>query len=361
MHLEDYTAQDLALHDEFRLWVLQPNRELNAFWSDWLVTYPEKLAIVEQGRILVENTPFKIDQLSGNEIESIICKIESALNDEEITSEIEAIPLNSYTVTNKITSKGTSSQKIWLYFAAAVALLIASTFFFDFDLGTDQSEPVSYVTKVSPLGQISVLNMADGSRIWLSAGSSLKYPENFTSSSREIYLTGEAYFEVARDTTRPFIVHTGDISTTALGTSFNIDSFEENEFTNVSLISGKAVVKYYSESSNISTDLILTPGEAARLSADDQSLSKSFFEPGTAACWKDGVIYFKDATFQNVKSQLERTYNIEIKTINNSDHTWSYNGHFDNENINLVLKKIALTEGFEFTIKKNLVEIIFNR
>lgn len=362
MHLKDYTAEDFALHQEFRMWVLCPNRELNAFWSEWLLMYPEKLVSIEQARLLVENTPFKMDRLSDYEINILIGNIESVLNEEEIVFEKEAIPLNSYAITDKLPKRSAQhSRRIWIYCAAAIALLLASISFFDFGFHSSQQEKDIYTTKVSPLGQISVFNIPDGSRVWLSAGSSLKFLENFTPSSREIYLEGEAYFEVAKDSTRPFTVHSGNISTTALGTSFNVNYFAENAFTDVSLLTGKVVVEYHSDSNTTNTDLILTPGEVARLDVDKETLIKGSFEPGSAASWKDGVIYFKDATFQNVKGALQRMYNIEIKTINSSDHTWSYNGRFDNENLPLVLKKIALTEGFEFTIKKNQVEIIFNR
>ena len=362
MHLEDYTAEDLALHQEFRMWVLSPNRELNAFWSDWLVTYPEKVALVEQARILIVNTPFKIDRLSAQEVESIIGNIESMLNQEEIVSEKEILPLNSYAITDKIRKKSApQSNRIWMYSAAAVVLLLTTLYFFDYGFRSSPRQIDNYTTKVSPLGQISVFNIPDGSKVWLSAGSSLRFLENFTPASREIYLEGEAYFEVVSDSTRPFTVHSGQISTTALGTAFNVNHFSENTFTDVSLIQGKVVVEYLSESSTNMEDLILSPGEVVRLDTDNETLIKTLFEPGLADAWKDGIIYFKDASFKNVKGVLERTYNIEIETINSSDHIWSYNGRFDNENLPLVLKKIALTEGFEFTINKNQVEIIFNR
>ncbi len=361
MNLKDYTAEDLALYQEFRIWVLRPNREINAFWSEWLLMYPEKLPLVNQARLLVENTPFKTDQLSADEVNSIIDNIEAAIHTEDAEPEKETIQLNSYTVTSNIPKNSSKhSRKIWFYSAAAtIAILIASTYFLDFNYDTSNREINRYTTKVSPPGQNSLINLTDGSRIWLSAGSSISYLENFTPSSREIKLEGEAYFEVAKDSCRPFTVYSGDISTTALGTSFNINYFQENGFTDVALLTGKAFVEHHIELNTNEKDVILAPGEVVRL--ENQKLTKTLFEPGSATCWKEGVIKFKDASFQNVKGTLERMYSIEIKTSNSSKHAWSYNGNFDNENLNLVLKKIALTEGFDYSIENNEVDITFNR
>lgn len=355
-----YTAQDFALHPEFRMWVLQPNRELNEYWSNWLTAHPEKLALVEEARILVENTPFKVDRLEEDEFQSMIDAIEQTLDNDDLPSEQKTIPLNSYAVTGQISkNRRATSRKKWLRIAAAIAILIASAYIFGFIDRPLGKETNPFITEVSPAGQIRVIEMIDGSKIWLNAGSSIRFRQDFTPSARDIFLEGEAFFEVANDSTRPFTVYAGNISTTALGTSFNIHHFEENTFTDVSLISGKVAVNYLSEAEG--ETLTLVPGEAARLDTENFSFTKTLFDKRIAIGWKEGIIYFSDASFENVKNTLERMYNIKIHTTNNTNHNWSYNGQFDNENLNLVLKKIALTEDFEFTIRKNQVEITFNR
>ena len=365
MDFDKYTAEDFALHLEFRRWVISPDRASNEFWANWLNAHPESLTTITQARFLVENLAFVEHKLSSAERIQMAANIDDFVNENSYYEMNEnLIPLNSYAITAGIQNRKSSPHNYWvkwLSYAAAILILAATTFFINEFVGSSSSTVDRYVTKESPRGQKTQLNLPDGSRVWLNAGSSVKYLEHFSESKRDIYLEGEAYFEVIKDSLRPFTVYTGDISTTALGTSFNINHFGESSFTDVALLSGKVVVKSLSKTGQAETELVLERGQMVRYDNENQELIRTNFDLTAATNWIEGIISFKDASYVTIMSTLERMYNVEIETNNVSMREWSYNGHFDNENLELVLKKIALTEDFEYRIDKNHVVITFNR
>lgn len=372
MYFDKYTAEDFALLEEFRTWVLTPNRDSNIFWADWLEKNPDKLATIEQARLLVEHVPSGKHSLDQHEFDAIVNRIEEAIDSESLNSPVlgekdekreQVIPLNSYSITEKAQSEGAGRQwKRWLSYAAALLVLVAGAFFFNqFSEGaTDAME--QFVTTESPRGQISLINLPDGSRVWLNAGSSIRYIEHFSEVARDIYLDGEAYFEVARDTTRPFTVIAGNTSTTALGTSFNINNYTDNSEVEIELLTGKVSVKSISENrTELTGEFVLQPGERATYSKGSGQFDKGNFDPAKALNWKNGIIQFENATFTEVKNTLERVYAIDISTDNKLNRTWSYNGQFSDEPLELVLKKLSLTEDFSYEIDKNKVRLQFNR
>lgn len=212
------------------------------------------------------------------------------------------------------------------------------------------------VMKENPAGQKSRIFMPDGTIIWLNAESTLRYLEEFTDSVRVVNLDGEAYFEVAEDSLRPFIVQSGDIYTEALGTTFNINYFPENEDIAVNLISGKVKVT----SSESEQDIILNPGEALSFDRNQQNSVKYKIDISKAAVWKDGILTFENATFEQIVQKLERWYGVRVNVEGDMPQDWQFSGWFDNESLVNVLKVMQYTRGFQFKLKNKHVNIVFN-
>jgi transmembrane sensor len=173
-------------------------------------------------------------------------------------------------------------------------------------VGKDAVTPATYNILTTPKsGQYQVL-LPDGSRVWLNNVSSLRYPTMFKGGNRTVELTGEAYFEIAKDPARPFIVKVRDESVEVLGTSFNIMSYSEEGGTQTTLLSGAVRVN--------------TGAAAVRLKTDEQSK----IEPGGGVTilkdvpsqdivsWKNGFFYFGRASFAAVMRQLARWYDVEV-------------------------------------------------
>jgi transmembrane sensor len=162
-----------------------------------------------------------------------------------------------------------------------------------------------YNAIVTPRGGQYQLQLPDGTRVWLNAASRLKYPVSFIGlSSRSVELTGEAYFEVARDESRPFIVKNNGLEVKVLGTDFNVNAYSEESFREVTLLKGAIKVN----------NTLLKPGEQAQLSKTGKLvIGKGDVE---AASWKDGTFKFADTDLNVVLRELGRWYDLDIIYMN---------------------------------------------
>jgi len=163
---------------------------------------------------------------------------------------------------------------------------------------------VSYATlQTPPAGQYR-LTLPDGTKVWLNAASSLKYPTRFDGNERRVTLTGEAYFEVVRNTSQPFVVETQSQSVKVLGTSFNITSYADEKATLTTLVSGSIAL----QPALSDRQVVLKPDEQARLENGQINVQKVRTETFTA--WKDGLIVLKQADIPTVIRQLQRWYDV---------------------------------------------------
>ena len=151
-----------------------------------------------------------------------------------------------------------------------------------------------------PRGLQFTLQLADGTKVWLNAGSRLIYPAAFNGASREVYVQGEAYFDVAADIERPFTVYSGKVAMKVLGTAFNVNTYGPEIQTTLS--SGKLLVTAGQEST------VLTPDEQAVYNDKNGSLNKRTVEARVFTAWKEGDLFFEDATLLDITSYLARNY-----------------------------------------------------
>lgn len=162
-----------------------------------------------------------------------------------------------------------------------------------------------YNTLTNPRGS-KVINMtlSDGSQVWLNAGSSVTYPVAFIGDERAVSITGEAYFEVAHDRTKPFIVSKGDLRVQVLGTRFNINTYEDESDTRITLLQGSVKVKEGEKEG------LLQPGQQAQIGSGIKIISDINVEQVMA--WKNGLFVFDRADIRDVMRQLARWYNLDV-------------------------------------------------
>ena len=162
-----------------------------------------------------------------------------------------------------------------------------------------------YNTLRNPRGsKIVSLKLADGTRVWLNAESSLRYPTSFTGPQRRVEVTGEAYFEVAGDARIPFVVSKGGMDIQVLGTSFNVNAYDDEQDMKVTLLEGVVRV---SSNGNVR---LLRPGQQAKVHADIRVVDHISVEQVMA--WKNGFFHFQGASLQEVMRQLGRWYDVEV-------------------------------------------------
>jgi hypothetical protein len=147
--------------------------------------------------------------------------------------------------------------------------------------------------------------LADGSRVWLNAGSTLRYPVLFMGKERKISVTGEAYFEIAHDASKPFIVTNGSLDIRVLGTHFNVNAFEDDgNDIKITLLEGSVKIK------NGKATGLLKPGQQARVNKEIRVVSDVDLDMVMA--WKNGYFQFENASLQTVLKQVSRWYGVDV-------------------------------------------------
>ena len=210
----------------------------------------------------------------------------------------------------------------WLTRTAAILLLPVLVFLF-YTLSKMKTESAGYANLgvdsleiIAPVGSQSVVQLPDGTEVYLNFGSKIKYPLIFTGQTREVELTGEAYFSVAQNLAKPFIVTTGNMKVKALGTVFNVLAYPDNDIVETTLISGKVVLVQNDASGQCNTIKTLTPGQHVVCNTKTGSFSCSTRNIEKYVAWKDGKLVFEDAPIAQVAEKLCRMFNVEIEIAN---------------------------------------------
>lgn len=212
--------------------------------------------------------------------------------------------------------------------------------------------PDEYNTLTVPRSGEYIMVLGDGSRVWLNSETELKYPVAFGAAKREVYLTGEAYFEVAKDTARPFIVHTPQTTTTVLGTSFNVMAYRDEEQTEITLVTGAVAVNAGSHKCRI------TPGY--QVSVDNRSLDMlqqpvniSFY-----TSWKEGLFDFEGMTLEELALKLSRWYDVDFFFANSKVGSKKFTGAIKRNNtLQFMLDFIQKATDVRFEIKGKTVTV----
>jgi transmembrane sensor len=165
---------------------------------------------------------------------------------------------------------------------------------------------------VVPFGKKAKVKLSDGSRIWVNAGSRIIFPNRFSSQKRDIYLVGEAYFEVAHDQRKPFRVKTSTVTVQVLGTSFNVSSYPDDDFVSAVLKEGKIRMEE-NDASVFNSSVELSPNQIAVFKKDGKGIQVSKTNQEFYTLWKEGVLKFENAEINSLIIKVERYYNISLE------------------------------------------------
>lgn len=221
-------------------------------------------------------------------------------------------------------------------------------------LNEENVETLVYNELKVPYGQKFTIELSDGTDVYLNAGSSIKFPIKFLEGlKREVFITGEAYFDVTKDEAHPFIVNTGDMAVEVLGTSFNVSNYPEDSSIDVVLEEG-AVALSHSGSTNT---LELVPGEKGSLTKSSSSLAKEKVNTSVYTGWRDGRLTFRNIAFKNIIPKLERQYNVEISNNNKQLDEEKFYASFEESDIKVILQYFQESFDLKFNVDKNNIEI----
>ena len=259
---------------------------------------------------------------------------------------------------------------------AAVMLLLIGTSFgllYEYTLLKKNQSPEGFTYIYSPRGQRTRVILPDGTKVWLNAESSLRYAVSYNKINRQVFLKGEAFFKVEKNSTKPFLVYANEIKVKVYGTSFNIKAFPNERYIETTLIEGKLSITPDEKKGNKAEEIFLSPkekciyertGDIANLDAKevkntsttnnnqrepDQtneepkiSVTKDI-NPESEVLWKEGKLVFKDETFGELAIKLERWYDVRIHFNDVKMKNYKFTGAFDKETINQAMEGLRLS------------------
>lgn len=238
----------------------------------------------------------------------------------------------------------------WLRTAAAVLVIVMAGMISWIYQESQTETSLVYKEATSPIRTITPLTLSDGTKVELNANSRLRYPVSFSEDQREVFLEGEAFFDVVPDARRPFKVHSGQLITTVLGTEFNVKYIPVLGGTEVALVEGSVEVEV-SGKSNAGSSVTLEPDQWVRYSNLDRTMTVQE-GVGERILWRDGILEFKENTLLEVASTLENWYGVEIEIENSSANEIKITGTFEDQSLEHVLETLNFVAGVEYKMEK---------
>jgi len=269
------------------------------------------------------------------------------------------------------------------YWAAAVLLIAAGILFSRKDhpaTGTRDVATLHWLQQTTHPTEKSIITLPDGTRITLNSATALRYPESFGDSIREVYLNGEAFFDVARDPIHPFIIHADKMNIRVLGTSFNVKSYQGESLSEATLINGSIEVTLNDRPSDriilkpkeklvvqdnlalkkpadIPDDKPASTGKSTRYSLTNLTIYPNPDKTVIETSWVENKLVFSDKEFSQLSGQLERWYGVHIQFANEKVKEYRFTGFFEKETLSQALDALKMIEHFRYKIADSTVLI----
>ncbi|MFD2520693.1 FecR family protein [Emticicia soli] len=291
----------------------------NALIEKWLQESDENQKELDDFSFIWDNLGvLKEEHTPAVDVDAAWLKVKSKMN---LPQEAKVVPLVSAPKKTKFFTLG---------IAASITILLTVGLLFYF-FNKPSPEIISLKTTKNSLEQI----LPDGSVVFLNSNTTLTYPENFDGDIREISMTGEAFFDIKRDETKPFVIHANGSEIKVLGTSFNIKAYDKN--VKVSVETGKV------QFANKAKAIILVAGEQATFEAEKDTIKKQIIADKNTFAYKTKVFVFDNASLEYITNVLAQGYHVNIRLQNEGIKSCRLTTKFENESLADALNIIAET------------------
>lgn len=253
----------------------------------------------------------------------------------------------------------------WIKVAAIMLFSVLLSLIYYTISSEEHVSSIVYTETIAKPGEKVRLMLSDGTQVNLNSGSRLEYPDSFDGSlTREVWLEGEAYFDVVHDNSRPFTIHAEEIVTKVLGTSFSIRSYPEEEEAMVAVAEGKVVVLESGSgttSSGGNNSVELEANQWTNFRSNDQSFTTQIGNVSKLIAWNEGVLFYENEKLEEVAYQLERWYGVTINFENEEIKDCVIQGEHRKQTLENVLKTITYAfVGMEYQINGRQITLTGN-
>jgi len=347
-----FTVEELMLDEGFLDFCLYEDSAYRPYWEHVIESNPQQKMIFEKAaanisllnaglsekEILMQVEKVRNQLQSGNKIiEKTNAKEDEEEYLNELNEDLKAKPFKGF----------------FLFSAAAIIIICLAIYFLVPSLTKTpaQSNQVLVTAYRSLPGERRKVELPDGSVVLLNTNSEVTIKNDFNKTRREVELKGEAFFHVAKDASKPFIVKSNDFSTTAIGTSFYVYARHSDKEYKVDLLEGKVKLN-----SKINT-MFLTPGEEAAANTPGTLFTKSNFDTSNLEEWLNGKISFNKTPLNEAVEKLEKWYAVDIEIKKNGIDKKTISGDYDNVPLDDILKVISFSISCKYTYVNNTVII----
>lgn len=249
-----------------------------------------------------------------------------------------------------------SARKIFALFSKVAAVLILPLLVYSIYLTSKtaktystEANQVVWQTVKTPAGMQTDFLLPDGSHVWLNAGSVFKYPVSFAQDKRQVEMTGEAFFDVAKDASHPFLVKAGKMNIEVKGTRFNVINYPDETLTELILESG-SVRLFSGNYEDNKTITVIKPGERAILDITQNELSVGKVDVDKYMAWKEGTLIFRDDQMEEVVRKLNRWFNVEIILQSPELKEYVYTATYRDETLTQILELLKISAPIKYSI-----------
>jgi len=370
---KDYSVEELVLDKQFTLWVLHPDRQKDAFWKNFIETYPEKKSEVIEAARIIRSFHILEDEVPEEKLHSILDRILREkrpsifplmraaavlltmlaissifyllvkmkphwplIPEQELTDNVRVIlpdgsTIESPLIETKLRQTGKGDLLVNQDTVKQIDVKEAD--------GNSRLEQL-----LVPYGKRSEVVLSDGSRVWLNSGSRFAYPVLFGKDYRKVFLTGEAYFEVTPDNSKPFVVVTRDLKIRVLGTAFNVSAYDDDLTIQTLVTRGKVSV---AKNAFLASDHDLNPGDRISFNKEEGTFVQGKVNADEAISWVHGYFVFKNEPADEIIKKLTRYYNQPIVAANGLENL-TFSGKLDlKKDLHEVLDAVAFASSLK--------------
>ena len=212
-----------------------------------------------------------------------------------------------------------------------------------------EEEELSYNQIIVPAGERFLVQLSDGTKVWINSESALRYPAYFGKNIREVEARGNVYFEVAKDSTRPFVVASRELTTEVLGTRFEVNTYGDRDEVSATLVEGSVRVGVGSRF------VVIKPNQQFTFNTKSGTIKVNEVDAARKVMWKDGILVIDNEAFRDVVWKLERWYGVSIVNETGLVFTQSFSGEFDREDIHVAIESLCANLNITYMMDKDRI------
>ncbi len=328
--------EELISDTQFAAWVKGEDLSNAAYWNSWETNHPQHADKFREAVRLVQNLKFRGADVASGDILYSWTKISDKIKLNEPVSRFRYF-----------LSQATKIAAILL-----LPLMVVSGWLLynQHDLTKKYSNLLENkqeqnLTVVAPICARIVVDLPDGSKVWLNSGSELTYPIVFNSTERRVHLTGEAYFKVKKSET-PFLVSSLGPEIKVYGTEFNVNSYANEDLVTVALAEGKVSLN------SDGKEEFLKPGQVSAFDKKSRNITIEDTDVMTFSSWREGKFIFRKTSLSSILRILQRQHNINIQLLNPELGNYRYNMTINNESLEQILQLLSISAPIRYNYKR---------